>query len=43
MIEEAARILTELEAKRTSVERAIRALSAAGLGSKLLELKEDQD
>jgi hypothetical protein len=38
-----ARILKELEAKSTSVERAIRALSAAGLGPKLLELKEDED
>jgi hypothetical protein len=38
-----ARILKELEAKSTSVEGAIRALSAAGLGPKLLELKEDED
>jgi hypothetical protein len=38
-----ARILKELEVKSASVERAIHALRAAGLGPKLLELKVDDD
>jgi hypothetical protein len=38
-----ARILKELAAKSASVERALHALRAAGLGPKLLELKEDED
>ena len=38
-----ARIVKELEAKRASVEKAIRALRSAGLGPKLLELTEDDN
>jgi hypothetical protein len=38
-----ARILKELEAKSASVERAILALRAAGLGPKLLDFKVDDD